>query len=300
LNTPDANISNSDNNDYYYSIMEISHLRILQDLVADPHLSRAAARLHLTQSALSKRVQAMEAEVGHPLFERRGPRGLRPLEAARELSQVAERVTSTWESGLRRLQRAADEPRHFVLVGPPLFLREVFLPWWSTAAKDFPELTVEVRLSSLERASLETIQAGADAGILEHKDELADFICRPIYTERWGIVRHPRGSRELTACQWGTYSAQDNPVDQWLVRRQKMAPPVYRFYWQDLTAIALWVSETPGAASVLPWHSVAWLAKRGKVDFEPLGPDSTKRLYLAYPRANPHRRLIRALTEGIR
>jgi DNA-binding transcriptional LysR family regulator len=277
--------------------MDISHLRILQDLVTDPHLSRAALRLHLTQSALSKRVQAIEEEVGCPLFERRGPRGLRPLAAARELSQVAERVTSAWESGLKRIARAAEEPRHFTLVGPPLFLREVLLPWWTSLARDFPELTLETRVSSLERASLETIQAGADAGILEHKDELADFVCKPIYTERWGIVRHPRTPPgDMSGYLWGTYSAQENPVDVWLVKRQRIAPPVYRFYWQDLTAIAVWVSETPGSASVLPWHSVAWLARRGKLEFEPLGPDSTKRLYLAYPRQSPHKRLIRALT----
>jgi DNA-binding transcriptional LysR family regulator len=276
--------------------MEIEHLKILRALVADPNLSRAADRLHMTQSALSKRVQAIESEVGSPLFERRGPKGLKPLPQAVEFAQLADRIISAWDTGLKRIQRQAAEPEHFVLVGPQLFLREIVLPWWSKHSGEFPDLQLEVQVSPLARVSLETIQAGADAGILEHKEELADFVCKPIYTERWGIVRHPAVKFEnLKDYQWGTYSTRNNPVDSWLVQRQIMPPPSYRFYWQDLTAIAIWVADTPGAASVLPWHTVVWLAKRNRLIFEPLGTDASTKLYLAHPKSNPHKRLLKAL-----
>ncbi len=277
--------------------MELSHLRILQALVADPHLSRSAERLHITQSALSKRVQAIEEELGIPLFERRGPRGLKPLPQAVELAQLAGQVSGAWENGLKRIQRKADEPEHFVLVGPQLFLREVVLPWWHKANSLFPSLTLEVQVTALGRVSLDAIQSGADAAILEHREELADFVCKPVYTERWGIVRHPSVKhQDLGKYVWGTNSSRNNPVDALLVRRQRMSPPVYRIYWQDLTALAIWVAETPGAASVLPWHAVGWLVKRERLVFEPLGPDATTRLYLAYSAQHPHKRLIQALT----
>lgn len=278
--------------------MEIEHLKIVRALVADPNLTRAAERLKLTQSALSKRVQAIEAELETPLFERRGPRGLRPLPQAFEFAQLSERIVTAWDTGVKRIQRTASEPQHFVLVGPQLFLREIVLPWWQKTAPEFPDLQLETQVSPLARVSLETIQAGADAGILEHKEELSDFVCRPIYTERWGIVRNPKVRHDdLKKYVWGTYSPRSNPVDTWLVQRQKMSPPSYRFYWQDLTAIAIWVAETPGAASVLPWHVVVWLTKRNRLVFEPLGMDATTRLYLAYPRDNPHKRLLKALAQ---
>lgn len=277
--------------------MELSHLKILRTLVADPNLSRAAERLHVTQSALSKRVQAIEAEVGVQLFERRGPRGLRPLPQVYELAMLADRVSNAWDTGLKRITRAASEPQHFVLVGPQLFLREVILPWWQKHEKEFPDLQFEAQVSPLSSVSVETIQAGADAGILEHREELADYVCKPIYTERWGIVRHPSVHYDdLKKYIWGTYSTRTNPVDTWLVQKQRLAPPRYRFYWQDLTAIAIWVADNPGAASVLPWHTVGWLAKRGRVVFEPLGPEATTRLYLAYSKDSPHKRLLKALT----
>ncbi len=276
--------------------MEINSLRIIQVLVADPNLTRAADRLHLTQSALSKRVHAIEEEIGTLLFERRGPRGLKPLPQALELAALADKMITAWETGLRRIQDVAGDPEHFVLVGPQLFLREKVLPWWHQVEKDFPALLLEARVSPLSKVSLDTIQAGADAGILEHREELSDYVCKSIYTERWGLVRHPAVKhQDLRKYQWGTVAMHENPVDMWLVRRQKLPPPVYRILWQDMTAVGVWVSETPGAASVLPWHAVAWMARREKVVFEPLGPDSTTTLYLAYPKNSPHKRFLKAL-----
>lgn len=276
--------------------MEISHLRIVQALIDDPHLSRTADRLRITQSALSKRVRAIEEEIGRTLFERRGPRGLKPLPGAFELAKTAEQVLRSWEGGLKKLTRAEDEPEHFVLVGPELVLREVVLPWWMKESDRFPKQELEVRTPSISRVSLETIQAGADAGILEHKEELSTYICKPFYEEQWGIVRHPaRRSEDLSHYHWGTYSVSTNPVDEWLVRRGRMPTPTYRIYWEDMTALSVWVSETPGSATVLPWHAVRWLAKRGRVVFESLGKDATNPLYLAYPRNSPHKALISGL-----
>ncbi len=278
--------------------MDLQNFRLIQLLVADPNLSRAAERLHLTQSALSKRVASIESELGFQLFERRGPRGLRVLPQAVELARLSERVGSAWETGVRRITRSTDEPEHFVLVGPPLFLREIVLPWWGQVEKRFPYLQLEVQTSGMDRVSLDALGTHADAAIVERREELPDHICKPIYTERWGIVRHNTlTDPDMNRYHWGTYSTRSNPVDTWLVQRQKIAPPHYRFYWQDLTAIAIWVADTPGAASVLPWHAVAWLHKRKRIQFEPLGPDAQTRLFLAYPKQTPHKKLIKAMTE---
>ncbi|MGK5087508.1 hypothetical protein WDW86_08115, partial [Bdellovibrionota bacterium FG-2] len=95
----------------------------------------------------------------------------------------------------------------------------------------------------------------------------------------------------------GTNSPRVNMVVACLVQGETVAPPTYHLYGQDPSAIAIWVSETPGAASVLPWHTVVWLAKRNKVLFEPLGPDAKTRLYLAYPKNSPHSALLEALSK---
>lgn len=281
--------------------MEISHLQIIRSLVTDPHLSRAAVRLHMTQSALSKRLKAIEEEIGCPLFERRGPRGLKALPQAQELAVLAERVSTTWNSGIKRIRSGAAEPKHFLLVGPHLFLREAVLPWWNRVAPEFKGLELEVRVSSLSRISVETLQAGADAAILEHQEELPDYVCRPIYTEHWGVVRNPKERRpRLQDYEWGAPTVGDNPVEQWLVRRNKMPPPPqYRFIWNDLTALARWISETRGAASVLPWHAVAQAVDLGRVTYEPLSAVTDTKLFLAFQKSTLHKKLIKSLTESL-
>jgi DNA-binding transcriptional LysR family regulator len=281
--------------------MELNNLQLIEALVQDPHLSRVAVRFRLTQGALSKRLQNMEEELQIKLFDRRGPRGLEATPAAREMAQLSAQVLTTWNSGLQKLKRHRDEPTHFGMVGPQIFMREIILPWWTQVAPRHPELTLETHVSALSRVSFELVQAGMDVGILEHKEDLVDYICKPIFTETWGIVAHPRAKvdpghpESLRSLTWGALSPQNNPVDEWLVRRQLMPPPVYRMYWNDLTALVMWVMETPGSATVLPLHACQWGLKRERLQFHSLGRDSKRILYLAYRRNHPNPKLIREL-----
>ena len=199
------------------------------------------------------------------------------------------------------MKRHQDEPVHFGIVGPQIFMREIVLPWWTQTAKRFPELSLEVQISGLSRVSFELVQAGMDVGILEHREDLEDFICKPIFSETWGIVAHPKASFDLEReetlkkLQWCTLSSNTNPVEEWLVKRQKMPPPVYRLYWNDLTALVNFVAETPLAATVLPLHACQALLEQKRVKFVSLGRDSKRVLYLAYRQNHPHKNFIQEL-----
>src|SRR3977135_3575362 len=50
--------------------MNLQHLRAFAALVDHGGVARAAARLHLSQPAASRQIQALEAELGIPLFDR--------------------------------------------------------------------------------------------------------------------------------------------------------------------------------------------------------------------------------------
>ncbi len=62
------------------------------------NLSRAAEALHVTQPALTARLQKLEAELGTPLFER-SHRGMRLTDAGRALLPHAERAVAALEAG---------------------------------------------------------------------------------------------------------------------------------------------------------------------------------------------------------
>src|SRR5215468_254346 len=52
------------------SRMELFQLRTFQEVAATLNFTRAAERLHLTQSAVSHQIKALEEELGEPLFIR--------------------------------------------------------------------------------------------------------------------------------------------------------------------------------------------------------------------------------------
>lgn len=64
------------------SQLNLHHLKLFRAVAREGTLVAAARRLNLSQSALSTQVKALEAVLGHDLFERRG-RGLHLTEAGR-------------------------------------------------------------------------------------------------------------------------------------------------------------------------------------------------------------------------
>jgi len=83
--------------------LEWGHLRFFLELVRAGSLSRAATRLGVDRNTVGRRVAALEAELGLPLFER-GPQGWSRTAAGDELAALASRV----EEDVLALARHAD------------------------------------------------------------------------------------------------------------------------------------------------------------------------------------------------
>ena len=78
------------------AMLNLHHLRLFRAVALDGTLTGAAVRLNLSPSALSVQLRALEASVGHDLFERRG-RGLVLTEAGRIALDHAEAIFRTAE-----------------------------------------------------------------------------------------------------------------------------------------------------------------------------------------------------------
>ncbi len=90
--------------------MELRHLRYFVAVAETLHFSRAAARLHLTQPALSRQVRDLEAEIGAPLFQRHGtsitltPAGTAFFPRAREILAASDRAGAEARAAGRQLR----------------------------------------------------------------------------------------------------------------------------------------------------------------------------------------------------
>lgn len=91
------------------SRLNLNHLRYFRAVAREGNLTRAAERLNLSQSALSVQVRALEARLGHALFDRRG-RGLELTEAGRVALDHAERVHAAGEALLAALDGDGERP----------------------------------------------------------------------------------------------------------------------------------------------------------------------------------------------
>lgn len=92
----------------------IAELRVFTTAAELGTLGRAAVRLHVTQSALSKRLAALEQLAGEKLLDR-SPQGVRLTLAGRQLYEEARRL-------LTQAERVSDVLHAIKRTGPPVLL----------------------------------------------------------------------------------------------------------------------------------------------------------------------------------
>jgi LysR family transcriptional activator of nhaA len=80
------------------------HLRYFREVAIEGHLGRAAARLNVSQSALSIQIKQLEDRLGHALFDRIG-RGLVITEAGRIALDHADRIFGAGDELLATLRQ---------------------------------------------------------------------------------------------------------------------------------------------------------------------------------------------------
>jgi len=105
--------------------MELYRLKSFTAIVREGNLTRAAERLHLSQSALSSQLRQLEEELGLTLF-RRTSKGMELTEAGREISPFIDGVleaTDRLRTKALALGQAGGETVNIGLNADPAFLR---------------------------------------------------------------------------------------------------------------------------------------------------------------------------------
>lgn len=92
------------------------HLRYFRIVAHEGHLTRAAERLNVSQSALSTQIRQLEQQLGQPLFERRG-RALHLTEAGRIALDYADAIFASGEELLSTLANQMEGRRLIFRVG---------------------------------------------------------------------------------------------------------------------------------------------------------------------------------------
>src|SRR5512147_3255886 len=92
------------------------HLHYFWVVAKDGNLSRAAARLHVSQSALSTQIKQLEEQIGQTLFARVG-RTLQLTEAGQVALAYAEPIFASGNELMALLRDGRHRERHVLRVG---------------------------------------------------------------------------------------------------------------------------------------------------------------------------------------
>lgn len=142
--------------------MELRHLRYFIAVAEEENVTRASARLHVSQPALSRQMRDLEDELGVSLFDR-GAKSLRLTEAGRVFLDEARAVVQRSEAAIEAARAAAGGLSGELNVGYAPSLTVQILPRALRKCQtDFPGLRV-----LLHDLSTEEMLAGLREGTLQ-------------------------------------------------------------------------------------------------------------------------------------
>ncbi|MCE3028370.1 LysR substrate-binding domain-containing protein [Salinicola sp. DM10] len=177
-------------------------LRAFEAAARHSSFTQAGSELSLTQSAVSRQIKRLEADLGRPLFERQHD-GLRLTPAGDHYFRVVQRLLRELRDETARLRRRGDD-RQLTLASSPT----IASIWLARQLPDFQQAhpEIEIRVLTVEdpyRLDL----AEFDLGIYYHipnevdppgleaspifAEEPVAAVCSPVYLARHGGITDP-------------------------------------------------------------------------------------------------------------
>lgn len=154
-------------------------LRVFHAAAEAGSFTHAAETLHLSQSAISRQVSALEHDVGVPLFNRHA-RGLVLTEQGEMLFRTAHDVLMKLENIRLRLTEGKDAPTGVLRVTTTVGLGT---GWLTDRSKEFLDLYPEINLQLvLTNEELDLTMRQADCAVRLRQPQQPDLIQRRLFT----------------------------------------------------------------------------------------------------------------------
>src|SRR5260370_11087770 len=141
--------------------MDLQAIRIFLDGAHERSFSRAAAKVHRTQPAVSQAVRRLEADLGEELFDRSSKSGTL-TDAGRVLQNYGQRLVRLAEETESAMRELRDLRRGRVLIGANEAAVHTLLPLMARFRQRVPDIAVDVRRVPARQIAIEVQQGGLD------------------------------------------------------------------------------------------------------------------------------------------
>jgi DNA-binding transcriptional LysR family regulator len=165
------------------------HYRTLLAVLAEGSLSGAARTLGLSQPTVGRHIEALEAELGTPLFTRSAG-GLAPTEAALALRPHAETMAAAAEALVRTASGDRDAVRGVVrITASDIMGVEVLPPMMTSFHETYPQVAIELALSNRQE---DLLRREADIAVRMVRPTQGALLAKRIGSVRLGLYAHRR------------------------------------------------------------------------------------------------------------
>ncbi len=145
--------------------MDLTALRVFLAVAEERSFSRAAAKVHRTQPAVSQAVRRLERDLGEELFDRSSKTGTL-TDAGRVLQNYGQRLVRLAEEAESAIRELRDLRRGRVLIGANEAAVHTLLPLMARFREHVPDIAVDVRRVPARQIAVEVQQGSLDFGAL--------------------------------------------------------------------------------------------------------------------------------------
>ena len=120
--------------------MNFRQLEYIQRIAKEGSISKVAAKLYISQSALSQQLLKLEEEIGAPIFER-GINPLRPTHLGEQYLEYVEKILFEYEQANRLLEDLEHSKKNRLTIGIPMNRSNQILPHFIPSfLRDYPNI----------------------------------------------------------------------------------------------------------------------------------------------------------------
>ena len=171
--------------------MDLRQLEIIRAIAETGSFTAAGDKLHVSQSAISRQILLLEAELGEPVFHRIGRR-IKITPAGESLLQLSHRVFQDLQDTVAQVTEKQESLRGTMrLVGGMTVCLYVFPSLLAEVRRTHPHLDLKITVGSGER-SIALLRSGSgDLGLVTLPVEAADLDAVPVLEEELLLVTYP-------------------------------------------------------------------------------------------------------------
>jgi len=145
--------------------MDLAALKIFLAVAEERSFSRAAAKVHRTQPAVSQAVKRLEDDLGEQLFDGSSKSGTL-TDAGRVLQNYGQRLVRLAEEADSAIRELRDLRRGRVLIGANEAAVHTLLPLVAKFRRKVPDIAIDVRRVPARQIAVEVQQGSLDFGAL--------------------------------------------------------------------------------------------------------------------------------------